>query len=150
MNKKATISIIIIFLVVVIFFGIWNLNFRNNSITENNISNYIDNDITNTVNISSEFITDDCVNEWTDYAKTINQDIESASNDMVDENTRYLIKDVNGYINIYYLDNFNEEILYKKTDISTEYLSVEDLDDLEIGIEVKGSKELNQLLEDFE
>lgn len=150
MDKKVTISIIMIFLVMVIGFGIWNFNFKNNSVTENNTSNNIDNEITNSVNISTEYIIDDCINEWTDYAKTINEDIESASNDMVNENTRYLVKDVDGYIYIYCLDDFNEEILYKKTDISTEYLSVEDLDDLEIGIEVTGSKDLNQLLEDFE
>lgn len=150
MDKKITISIIIIFLVVVIGFGIWNFNFRESSITNDNNSSELDNDITNSVNISSEYVTDDCINEWSDYAKTINQDIESASNDMVDENTRYLVKNVDGYIYIYYLDDFNEELLYKKTDISTEYLSVEDLDDLEVGIEVTGSKELNQLLEDFE
>ena len=150
MDKKITISIIIIFLVVVIGFGIWIFNSRKNSITNDNNSSILDNDITNSVNISSEYITDDCINEWSDYAKTINQEIESASNDMVDENTRYLVKNVDGYIYIYYLDDFNEELLYKKTDISTEYLSVEDLDDLEVGIEVTGSKELNQLLEDFE
>ena len=152
MDNKVTISILIIFLVVVLGLGIWNLNFRNNSVTENNnySNDMIENNITNIVDVSTEYITDDCINEWTDYAKIINEDIESASNNIVDENTRYLVKDVNGYIFIYYLDDFNKETLYKKTDISTEYLSVEDLDDLEIGIEVTGAKELNQLLEDFE
>jgi len=151
-EKKVTISIIIAFIVVVIGFGLWNFAIRNISVTENNNSYEIQNDINTVVNISSEYITDDCLNEWTSYTKTIsqNQDIESVSNDMLNETTRYLVKDVNGIISIYYLDDFNEEILYKKTDISTEYLSVEDLDNLEIGIEVIGAKELNQLLEDFE
>jgi len=151
-EKKVTISIIITFIVVVIGFGLWNFAIRNISVTENNNSYEIQNDINTVVNISSEYITDDCLNEWTSYTKTIsqNQDIESVSNDMLNETTRYLVKDVNGIISIYYLDDFNEEILYKKTDISTEYLSVEDLDNLEIGIEVIGAKELNQLLEDFE
>ena len=151
MEKKVTISIIITFIVVVIGFGLWNFALRNNSVTDNNYYN-IENNVNTVVNLSSENITDDCLNEWLDYAKTIseNQDIESASNDMLNETTRYLVKDVNGCISIYYLDNFNEEILYKKTDISTEYLSAEDLDNLEIGIEVTGAKALNQLLEDFE
>ena len=152
MEKKVTISIIITFIVVVIGFGLWIFALRNNSVTENNDFNNIENDVNNVVNLSSEYITDDCLNEWIDYVKTIsqNQDIESASNDMLNETTRYLVKDINGFISIYYLDDFNEEILYKKTDISTEYLSAEDLENLEIGIEVTGSKELNQLLEDFE
>ena len=150
MEKKIAVSIIITFIVIVIGFGLLNFNFRNNSITQNNNSYNIENDVNNFVNISTEFITDDCLNEWIDYSQTINEDIESASNDMVSENTHYLIKDVDGYIYIYHLDNSNEETLYKKTEISTEYLSAEDLDDLEIGIEVTGSKKLNQLLEDFE
>ena len=153
MDKKIAISIIITFIVVVIGFELWNFALRNNSVTENNNNSYnIENDANNVVNISSKYITDDCLNEWIDYSKTIseNQDIESASNDMINETTRYLVKDIDGYISIYYLDDFNEEVLYKKTDISTEYLSAEDLDKLEIGMEVTGGKELNQLLEDFE
>ena len=142
MNKKITISIILIFLVVVIVFGIWKFSFRNNSITENNNSYNIENDVNNIVNISTQFITDDCLNEWTD--------IESTSSNISNETTRYLVKDIDGYISIYYLDDFNEEILYKKTDISTEYLSLEDIENLKVGIEVNGAKELNQLLEDFE
>ena len=150
MNKKIAISIIIFFLGIFIGIGIWILNSNNYFVSENNNSNNIENDMNNIVNISNQDITDDCLNEWSDYTKTINENTQSASNSLVNENTRYLVKDVNGYINIYCLDNLNNEILYKETDISTEYLSVEDLDDLEIGIEVKGSKKLNQLLEDFE
>ena len=47
-------------------------------------------------------------------------------------------------------DDNDDEYLYKKTDISTEYLSQEDLDDLSGGIEVVGLEELNKILEDFE
>ena len=46
--------------------------------------------------------------------------------------------------------NKNEEILYKVTEISTQYLEKEDVEKLIIGVEVKGLQELNQLLEDFE
>lgn len=148
MDKKWLLALIIIFITLIIIFGIWNLNFRNNSITENN-SNITQNNITNSIDVSQS-VTDDCINEWKDYAKTLQEDIESASNNMTDQNTRYLVKDVNGYIYIYYLDDKNNETLYKKTEISTEYLSISDLDDLEIGIEVIGSEELNKLLEDFE
>ncbi|MCI9064139.1 MAG: hypothetical protein HFJ17_06015 [Clostridia bacterium] len=146
MNKKIIISIVIVFIVMVLGFGIWNLKFRNNSVTENDNQN----NLTNNVDISKEYIIDDCVNEWSDYAKYIQDNVELANNNIYDENTRYLVKDINGYIYVYYIDNENNEILYKKTEISTEYLSIGDLDDLEIGIEVVGSKQLNQLLEDFE
>ena len=148
MSKKILFSIIIILTLIVIAFGIWII--IDNSTTENNNLTDVENNITNTVNISTKYITDDCINEWTDSSKLINENTESASNNMFDENTRYLVKNIDGYINIYYLNNLNEEILYKKTDISTEYLSTEDLNSLKTGIKVIGSKELNKLLEDFE
>ena len=148
MDKKILFSIIVILIIIVIIFGIWI--FIDNSVIKNDNSNAIDNEISNTVNISTEYITDDCMNEWNDYAQSINEDFELVSNDMIDENTHYVVKDVDGYIFIYCLDDSNEEILYKKTDISTEYLSTDDLNNLEIGIEVICSKELNQLLENFE
>ena len=148
MNKKIVISIVIAFITVVIGFGIWRFNLRNNSVTENN--NSTSNEIINNVDLSMDVINDDCINEWNDYAETIQEEIKSASSELMDENTRYLVKDVNGYIYIYYLDDSNEETLYRKTEISTEYLSAQDLDDLEIGIEVKGAKELNQLIENYE
>jgi len=150
-TKKITISIIVIFLIVVIGFGIWNFRFKNNSVTENNYLNKKSEDYTiNIINISTEYITDDCLNEWNDYSKANLNNVENASNNIVDENTHYLVKNINGFISIYYLDDFNNEILYRKTDISTEYLSIEDLNDLDVGIVVIGAKKLNQLLEDFE
>ena len=56
----------------------------------------------------------------------------------------------NDYINVYYINEKNEKILYKKTEISTEYLSKEDVEKLEEGIDIYGIEELNKLLEDFE
>ena len=149
LNKKTIIIIILLsFIIIILGFGIWNFKFRNNSITNNNFSNS-ENNIINNIDVS-QTITDGCIDEWKDYALSLQEDIESTSNDISNQNTRYLVKDVNGYIYIYYLDDENNETLYKKTEISTEYLSVPDLDDLEIGIEVIGSEELNKLLEDFE
>ena len=69
---------------------------------------------------------------------------------MGEETTHFLLKSENGYIYIYYLSENNEEILYKKTTISVDYLSPEDIDDLEAGIEVVGIETLNKMLEDFE
>ena len=82
--------------------------------------------------------------------KEINSKIEEASNNLSEDDTNYLVKDVNGYIFVYYLDGDKNEFLYKRTTISTDYLSQEDKDDLEVGIEVIGIENLNKLLEDFE
>ena len=95
-------------------------------------------------------VTDECINEWNDYGEYIRERVEEANNNLSEQDTHYLLKDVYGYIEIYYLDENNNEYLYKKTDISTEYLSEEDLDDLQIGIEVVGTEALNKMLEDFE
>ena len=97
-----------------------------------------------------EEVTDECLDEWDDYNEYMSERIEQASSNISEQDTRYLLKDVYGYIEIYYLDENNNEYLYKKTDISTEYLSQEDIDDLEIGIEVAGIEALNKMLEDFE
>lgn len=145
MNKNITILISVIFAIAIIGIAIWKINSNNNSTT-----GYNENEITNSVNLSAELITDDCINEWADYASVVENEIKDANANLEDEHTRYLIKNVDGYIYVYYLDDENNETLYKTTEISTEYLSVEDLDDLEIGIEVQGSKSLNELLENFE
>lgn len=145
MSKQTTISIIIIFILSIIGIAIWKINSNNKSTT-----GYNENEITNSINLSAKLVNDDCINEWADYASTVEEEIKNANANLEDEHTRYLIKNVDGYIYVYYLDDENNETLYKTTEISTEYLSVEDLDDLEIGIEVQGSKSLNELLENFE
>ena len=99
---------------------------------------------------NEDAVTDECLDEWDDYNEYMSERIEQASSNISEQDTRYLLKDVYGYIEIYYLDENNNEYLYKKTDISTEYLSQEDIDDLEIGIEVAGIEALNKMLEDFE
>ena len=106
----------------------------------------------NVLEISSqeEAVTDECLDEWDDYNEYMSQRIEEASNNVTEKDTHYLLKDVYGYIEVYYLDENNKEYLYKKTDISTDYLTEEDKDDLQVGIEVVGMEELNKMLEDFE
>jgi len=95
-------------------------------------------------------VTDECINEWNDYGEYISERVEEANNNLSEQDTHYLLKDVYGYIEIYYLDENNNEYLYKKTDISTDYLSEEDINDLKVGIEVVGIEALNKMLEDFE
>ena len=148
MNKKTLVLIFIILVITILSIIIWYFVFENKFVTNNNST--LENQIINNVDLSIEYVNDDCLNEWSDYAKSIQEETKVVSNQNIDENTHYLVKNINGYINIFYLDDLKNETLYKKTDISTEYLSKKDLDDLNKGIEVIGSISLNQLLENYE
>lgn len=105
--------------------------------------------VKNEINIS-KFVTDECIDEWEDYSITIQDEINQASTTLTDENKTYILREINGYINLYYINEKNEEILYKVTEISTQFLGEEDISKLKRGIEVRGLQSANQLLEDFE
>lgn len=62
----------------------------------------------------------------------------------------YMLRDVNGKLNIYEIATNGDEILIEETDIATEYLTETDMIDIENGIIVYGKENLNKLLEDFE
>lgn len=70
----------------------------------------------------------------------------------VDEfcNEHFLVKEQDGEIAIFKLDQNNNEIFLEKTDISTEYLTEKDLENIKKGITVYTKKELNKTIEDFE
>ena len=70
----------------------------------------------------------------------------------VDEfcNEHYLLKEEDGYITIYKLDENENETLYETTEIPTEYLPEEDLEKIQNGMKIYTEKELNKTLEDFE
>lgn len=65
-------------------------------------------------------------------------------------NEHYLLKDENGYITIYRLDESENAEFFNTTEVSTEYLAPEDLEKIKDGIKVYTDKELNKTLEDFE
>lgn len=65
-------------------------------------------------------------------------------------NQHYVIREKDGNLAIYVIDEDNDEILKEVTGISTEYLTQLDLLKLEDGIRVNGLEELNAKLEDFE
>ena len=109
-----------------------------------------ENIVKNETNISDEYVTDECINEWKDYSLVVQEEIRQASQNLNDENKIYIVRAEDNYLKVYYLNNKNEEILYRVTDISTQYLEKEDVEKLTIGVELKGLQELNQLLEDFE
>ena len=98
----------------------------------------------------SKYIKDECLNEWKDYAISVQEEIKVVNQNLNDENRHYIIKEENGFINVYYINEKKEEVLYKVTEIGTQYLSDEDVKKLKDGIEVVGLQSLNQILEDFE
>lgn len=65
-------------------------------------------------------------------------------------NEHYILRENNGYIDIYVKKQNNEEELFRATDILTKYLSESDKESLENGIEVVGKSNLETMLEDFQ
>ena len=70
--------------------------------------------------------------------------------EVVDNNIKYMLKEYNGCIAVYRIEEGNEPVLEDATDILTKYLPEEDLMQLQNGITVVGIDELTHLLEDFE
>lgn len=65
-------------------------------------------------------------------------------------NEHYMLKELEGYIAIYSLDEEENEALKEKTAIVTTYLPEEDISTLKEGIKVYGRDKLNKALEDYE
>ncbi|MDR0979345.1 MAG: BofC C-terminal domain-containing protein [Lachnospiraceae bacterium] len=62
----------------------------------------------------------------------------------------YIVKEVDGYVTIYEIDDTGRETLKQTTEIETDFLTITDKANLESGILVYGNDSLNSLLEDFE
>ena len=62
----------------------------------------------------------------------------------------FLVKDTDGKVTIYVIDENGEERLYETTEIAVDYLTQTDKANMVNGIKVIGKQELNQLIEDFE
>ena len=150
MNKKIFILGIIIVLAVIIGFITYKIFDKPQEDIGLNVTNQNTIEISEREEQNEDAITDECIDEWDDYNEYMSHRVEEASNNITEQDTHYLLKDIYGYIEIYYLDENNDEYLYKKTDISTDYLSQEDKEDLKVGIEVVGIEALNKMLEDFE
>lgn len=65
-------------------------------------------------------------------------------------NEEFVLRDVEGRIVIYKINNENKEVEYEKTDISTDYLTQTDKNNINNGLKVIGIWELNKVIEDFE
>lgn len=62
----------------------------------------------------------------------------------------YMLKELEGYIAIYTLDEEERQTLKERTSIITTYLPEEDVNRLKEGIRVDGRDKLNKALEDYE
>lgn len=63
----------------------------------------------------------------------------------------YLVKDVDGLVTIYAMDNEDEiRELVKVTEIETKYLTETDQENLKEGIKIYTGEKLNKIIEDFE
>ena len=143
MWKKIFLSVGIIIILVI---GIELFNYyQDKKIEEQSSQNVVQSE----TELSNKYVTDDCIDEWEDYATTIEQEIQETNQSLNDENRHYIIKEKDNLISIYYINENQEEILYRVTDISTEYLSEEDIESLRQGIDVYGMQNLNQLIEDL-
>lgn len=65
-------------------------------------------------------------------------------------NEHYLIKENNGYVAIYKIDLYGNEVLEEQTQIITDYLTKNDREILKNGIKVIGKDRLNATIEDYE
>ena len=62
----------------------------------------------------------------------------------------FVLRNDNGKITIYKINEEMQEEVYERTEISVEYLTEKDKVEIQNGIRVNGVEELNQLIEDFE
>ena len=62
----------------------------------------------------------------------------------------FILRNDNGKITIYKINEETQEEVYERTEISVEYLTETDKVEIQNGIRVNGIEELNQLIEDFE
>lgn len=144
MWKKVFLSVGIIITLVI------GIEMFNNYKNKTNEEQYTENLIQNETEISSQYVTDNCINEWEDYAEIREEEIQETSEMLNDENRHYILEIKDDFLSVYYINEDDEKILYKVTDIAVEYLPEEDLKNLEQGIDVYGIQNLNLLLEDFE
>ena len=62
----------------------------------------------------------------------------------------YFVQEHNGVIGIYTTDEYGVKTLKEDTDISTQYLPEEDIQNLKAGVEIIGHTKLIEFLEDYE
>ena len=105
MNKKIWISGICLVLAFFIFFIIWTFIDKDESNSIEN-ENFNINETENNIEIS-EGIEDECTEEWKEYNSEFKEVLKETSNNLSNSSKRYLIKSVDGYINIYTIPTYD-------------------------------------------
>ena len=145
MKKSIIIGIIVLFAIVA---GI--ILVKNNGNKEQKINQEESKEIKNTTQLSEQLVDDECISEWEDYRIYEESKIKESSSVYEKNQKHYLLRKEENIINVYYIDESDNEILYRKTNISTDYLEKDDVEKLENGIEVYGEENLNKVIEDYE
>ena len=65
-------------------------------------------------------------------------------------NEHYVLREKDGFVAVYSIDEKNNEIFIELTGIAVEYLTEEDLKTIKEGIFTEGKENLNSVIEDFE
>ncbi len=112
------------------------------------------------IKVEKETITETMVNKTREDLESIykNWDIVTFRNNEVlfykeEEGScgeHYILKELEGKVAIYTIDDNNNLSLYEQTEIVTNYLPEEDINMLREGIRVDGKQKLNEALEDYE
>ena len=106
MLRKILLSIGVM---IVLIAGIEIFNF-----SKNNQKNKENDIVKNETELSSRYVVDDCVNEWEDYSKNVQNEIEETSGDLSDENKHYILKSENEIIKIVISNKVKKDEKYNK------------------------------------
>lgn len=138
----------LIWITIVVLIAVISINyFKNvNSRVNKDESEFVESKI----DVSKDYVIDECLDEWSDYALSKENELKEVGANLNEDTKTYILRDEENIINVYLIDENEKEVLYKMTDISSQYLAKEDIEKLKKGIEVKGIEELNKILEDFE
>ena len=97
MWKKIFLSI---GLVAVLIVGIQLFNIsKNKKNEEENVNNIVQNE----TELSGRYVTDECLNEWSDYSSRVQEELQEASKILNDENRHYILRGHDSVINVYYI-----------------------------------------------
>lgn len=100
------------------------------------------------VNLTEEELKEKCkeweIERFSKMEVILIQEIEGVCNE------HYVLKQKDGVIAVYRIEQDEQEVLEELTGISTEYLTENDRMEIEEGIKVYGKEELNSILENYE
>ena len=143
MNRVVIVMIAIIVIITAILVGM-NI-YQKQEYTSKNTETQVQSEVAKVS--QDEEIYDECTEEW----ENINNTQETVQvNSNYKEQDKYVLREKDGKIVAYKINQEGEEVEYLSTDIAVDYLAEDDKQNLKKGITASNKEELNQLLEDFE